>query len=304
MAAIAADKDGNMAIGYSTSNGTAPNFPSIAYAGRLVSDPLGTLPQTETQLIAGGGSQVNTCGGGLSSLGDYSSMSIDPTDDCTFWYTQEYYDTQASGDSGNWHTRIGSFKFPTCIAGTNPTPTPSPSPTLTPTATPTETPTAPPSLFVRPQTPKHPTPTPPHLPRHGLPTPTPPHPPPGTDPPPPPSPSTVAPYSPHCSNNPLTYIDGCPNVYTFADGDTATATPTSAPTLTPSPTPVATASPTATPSSTPSPAPAAQTINLSTRMRVQTGDNVGIGGFIITGSAPKHVLLRAIGPSLTSIRRP
>ena len=40
-------------------------------------------------------------------------------------------------------------------------------------------------------------------------------------------------------------------------------------------------------------------INLSTRMQVQTGDNVGIGGFIITGSAPKRVILRAIGPSLT-----
>ena len=48
-----------------------------------------------------------------------------------------------------------------------------------------------------------------------------------------------------------------------------------------------------------SPAPAAQALNLSTRMLVQTGDNVGIGGFIITGTAPKHVLLRAIGPSLT-----
>jgi hypothetical protein len=34
-------------------------------------------------------------------------------------------------------------------------------------------------------------------------------------------------------------------------------------------------------------------------MRVQTGDNVGIGGFIISGAAPRHVLLRAIGPSLT-----
>ena len=50
--------------------------------------------------------------------------------------------------------------------------------------------------------------------------------------------------------------------------------------------------------------PASQAINLSTRMRVQTGDNVGIGGFIITGSAPKHVLLRAIGPSLTQSRCP
>jgi hypothetical protein len=50
---------------------------------------------------------------------------------------------------------------------------------------------------------------------------------------------------------------------------------------------------------TPTPGPGVQAINLSTRMRVQTGDNVGIGGFIITGSAPKRVILRAIGPSLT-----
>jgi hypothetical protein len=39
-------------------------------------------------------------------------------------------------------------------------------------------------------------------------------------------------------------------------------------------------------------------------MLVQSGDNVGIGGFIITGSAPKHVLLRAIGPSLTQFGVP
>jgi hypothetical protein len=50
--------------------------------------------------------------------------------------------------------------------------------------------------------------------------------------------------------------------------------------------------------------PAAQALNLSTRMRVQTGDNVGIGGFIITGTAPKQVLLRAIGPSLTQFGVP
>jgi hypothetical protein len=83
------------------------------------------------------------------------------------------------------------------------------------------------------------------------------------------------------------------------------ATPTATATVAPSPTPTATATvapsatPTGTPSPTPSgtPAPAAQALNLSTRMRVQTGDNVGIGGFIVTGTAPKHVLLRAIGPS-------
>jgi carboxypeptidase T len=59
-----------------------------------------------------------------------------------------------------------------------------------------------------------------------------------------------------------------------------------------------TPTPTPTPGATATPLPAAQPLNLSTRMFVQTGDNVGIGGFIITGSAPKHVLIRAIGPSL------
>jgi hypothetical protein len=81
----------------------------------------------------------------------------------------------------------------------------------------------------------------------------------------------------------------------------ATPTPTATPVATPTPSPGGTATPTPTPggTATPAPSPAAQATNLSTRMRVLTGDSVGIGGFIITGSAPKHVLLRAIGPSLT-----
>jgi Tol biopolymer transport system component len=54
-----------------------------------------------------------------------------------------------------------------------------------------------------------------------------------------------------------------------------------------------------TPTPTPTPGVGVYAINLSTRMRVQAGDNAGIGGFIITGSAPKRVILRAIGPSLT-----
>ena len=82
---------------------------------------------------------------------------------------------------------------------------------------------------------------------------------------------------------------------TVAPTATPTATPTVAPTATPTATP--TAAPTATP--TPTPTPTGQTVNLSTRVRVLTGDNIGIGGFIITGSAPKHVIIRAIGPSLT-----
>ncbi len=72
---------------------------------------------------------------------------------------------------------------------------------------------------------------------------------------------------------------------------TATGTPVSTPTAT------ATATATATPTATPG-SPTIQAINLSTRMRVQVGDSVGIGGFIISGATPKHVLLRGIGPSL------
>ena len=93
---------------------------------------------------------------------------------------------------------------------------------------------------------------------------------------------------------------------------TPTATPTSTPT--PTATPASTPTPTATPSSTatptitptptatpsPTPAAAAQAVNLSTRMKVLTGENVGIGGFIITGTLPKHVLFRGIGPSLAA----
>ena len=73
------------------------------------------------------------------------------------------------------------------------------------------------------------------------------------------------------------------------------STPTPTP-GTPTPTPV---TPTPSPTITPSPFPGTQMTNLSTRMRVQTGENVGIGGFILTGSVPKRVILRAIGPSLT-----
>jgi hypothetical protein len=104
MGSAALDKAGNIAIGYSVSSGTV--FPSIRYVGRLASDPAGTLPQGEATMVAGTGSQTVT----NSRWGDYSMLSVDPSDDCTFWYTQEYYATSGS----NWQTRIGSFKFPSC----------------------------------------------------------------------------------------------------------------------------------------------------------------------------------------------
>jgi len=85
-----------------------------------------------------------------------------------------------------------------------------------------------------------------------------------------------------------------------------TPTPTPITTPTPTPTPTFTPSPTATPTvtATPSSTPPAQAVNLSTRMRVQTGDNVGIGGFIISGTGSKNVLLRALGASLTQFGVP
>jgi hypothetical protein len=115
MGSLAVDINGNMALGYTTSNGTVPNFPSIAYSGRLASDPLNTLPQSEVQVIAGSGSQTNNCGGApCDRWGDYSAMSLDPADSCTFWYVNEYYSSQANGTAGDWQTRIASFKFPAC----------------------------------------------------------------------------------------------------------------------------------------------------------------------------------------------
>jgi hypothetical protein len=78
---------------------------------------------------------------------------------------------------------------------------------------------------------------------------------------------------------------------------TPTATATATPTGTPSASP--TASATATATATPTATPAAQALNLSTRLQVDVGDRAGIGGFIITGNVPKHVIVRAIGPSLT-----
>ncbi len=124
MGSLAVDNQGNMALGYSKSRpgstATALN-PSIFYAGRKVTDTLGQLPQTEVALATGGGSQTRKIGTPLAFIsrwGDYSAMSVDPADDCTCWYTNEYYVNQTQGTAGNWQTRIGSFKFPGCVAVT------------------------------------------------------------------------------------------------------------------------------------------------------------------------------------------
>jgi hypothetical protein len=104
MGSIAMDKVGDMALGYSVSSAT--QHPGIAFTGRLPTDALGTM-ESEINVITGGGSEQSP----NYRWGDYTSMSIDPVDDCTFWYTNQYYKTDSLE---SWSTRVVSFKFPSC----------------------------------------------------------------------------------------------------------------------------------------------------------------------------------------------
>lgn len=105
MSSAAMDQEGNIAIGYSKSSSSM--YPAIAYTGRLADDPEGTLTVGETIAQEGGGSQSGT----LHRWGDYSTMNIDPADDCTFWFATEYL--PATG-AFNWATHVSSFSFPDC----------------------------------------------------------------------------------------------------------------------------------------------------------------------------------------------
>ncbi len=106
MGSLTQDKKGDILVGYSESSATT--HPSIQIAGRVVNDPVG-LSNLESELLVvqGNGSQPDTA----NRWGDYSSMRIDPTDHCTFWYTTEYYMVTQSFD---WSTQIASAKFPGC----------------------------------------------------------------------------------------------------------------------------------------------------------------------------------------------
>ncbi len=105
MGSIAMNGQGDMALGFSAAD--ASIHTQIRYTGRLAGDPLNTMAQGEAHLFDGAGSQTDT----VNRWGDYSDMTVDPTDDCTFWYTTEYYDTTTSF---NWRTRIGNFQVGTC----------------------------------------------------------------------------------------------------------------------------------------------------------------------------------------------
>jgi hypothetical protein len=109
LGSIAMDHSGNAALGYSVVNATSV-FPGIRYTTRLAQDPAGQMG-AEATVINGSGVQRST----NSRWGDYTTMSIDPADDCTFWYANEYYTLpgQLSSTAG-WQTRIASFRLPQC----------------------------------------------------------------------------------------------------------------------------------------------------------------------------------------------
>ena len=109
MGSAAMDSVGNIGLGYSVSSSVI--HPGIRYTGRAPGDPLGLLG-SENSILEGTGSQTNN----LSRWGDYTSLAIDPADDCTFWYTNQYLKTDGTF---NWSTRIASFKFTSCPAGSS-----------------------------------------------------------------------------------------------------------------------------------------------------------------------------------------
>ncbi len=108
MPSIAMDKAGDIAVGYSVSSGSMN--PAIAITGRTPGDPSNTL-EGETDVVSGSGSQTS-----YNRWGDYSAMTVDPTNDCTFWYTNEFLKTNGNF---NWSTQITSFAFPNCSSGTS-----------------------------------------------------------------------------------------------------------------------------------------------------------------------------------------
>jgi len=125
MGSIAMNSLGDIALGFSASNSTV--FPSVFYTARHDGDPPGQMTLGEGSVICGTGSQT----GGGNRWGDYTAIVVDPTDDVTFWYVNEYVPTTSER---GWRLRIGAFDLST---GAEATPCPvGPTPTPTPTATP------------------------------------------------------------------------------------------------------------------------------------------------------------------------
>jgi uncharacterized repeat protein (TIGR01451 family) len=115
MGSIAIDRSGNIALGYNTSS--SATFPGIRIAGRLASEPLGQL--TEAAILQAG---IGSYDGQFDTnkndpeWADYSQTTLDPLDGCTFWYAGTYQPVGSTGMQFTWATKIGSFRFPNCVA--------------------------------------------------------------------------------------------------------------------------------------------------------------------------------------------
>ena len=109
MGSMAMDQVGDIAMGYNISSASV--FPSIGFTARAAGDPANAMGP-EVTIVSGGGSQTeDSFGTPLPFWGEANSMQVDPSDDCTFWFTAQY---QATTGIFNWNTRIASFTFPGC----------------------------------------------------------------------------------------------------------------------------------------------------------------------------------------------
>ncbi len=106
MGSAAMNAQGDIALGYTASDAVSV-YPSVRYTGRRASDTPGLMTIPEQTVVNGAASQTNSSYG---RWGDYSGMTVDPSDDITFWYTNEYILTW-NETAWPWQTRIASFKF-------------------------------------------------------------------------------------------------------------------------------------------------------------------------------------------------
>ncbi len=109
MAGISIDQSRNIGLGYTVSSTTT--FPSVRYTGRTPSEPPGLLLDEQSCVVGSGVQTFVDATGRAGRWGDYSSMSIDPEDQCTFWMSVEYITNTGTAD---WENRVCSFRFPDC----------------------------------------------------------------------------------------------------------------------------------------------------------------------------------------------
>lgn len=112
MGSIAMDTAGNIALGFSISSSNI--YPAVKFVGRMKNDPINTLDLPEKGIYYGTASNTVNDGNGQCRWGDYSSMTVDPTDGMTFWYTQQYFTSMGS----DWQTRVASFTFANMLSAT------------------------------------------------------------------------------------------------------------------------------------------------------------------------------------------